>query len=331
MKKLIYTILSVSIIFAACKKEEEVITPTPSEVSGCTDPNATNYNPSATVDDGSCVNSQDCIDLFFSEYVEGSSQNKAIEVYNPTNSTIDLSSYTIERYSNGATNNTGGGVTNLVGMLASGDAFVLTNGETDITSTFGFCDPILVALGDMAEPNGSYPTPMHMNGNDAMVLTKNGEVIDVIGKIGEDPGTAWSDDNGSWWTANHTLIRKNTVMSGDNDGLDLFSPSLEWDSLPIGTWNNLGTHTCDCIGTSAVNNVKEVSYVVYPNPANTGEIITINANSKINNIEIIDILGERVLTTTSTKINTNYLSKGKYIAIINLSDGRFIENKIIIE
>jgi len=279
------------------------------------------------------VNAQitDCSELFISEYVEGSSQNKAIEVYNPTNAAIDLSSYTIERYSNGATNNTGGGVTNLTGMVASGDAFVLTNGETDMTSTFGFCDPALIALGDMAEPNGSYPTPMHMNGNDAMVLTNNGDIIDVIGKIGEDPGTAWSDDNGSWWTANHTLIRKNTVISGDNYGLDLFSPSLEWDSLPIGTWNNLGTHTCDCIGTSEVNDIKEVSYVVYPNPANTGEIITITANSKINNIEIIDILGARVLTTKSTKINTNYLSKGKYIAIINLSDGRFIENKIIIE
>ena len=333
MKKLIYTILVVSIIFAACKKEEDVVTPTPtpSEVNGCTDPNATNYNPLATIDDGTCINNQDCLDLFFSEYVEGSSQNKAIEVYNPTNAAIDLSSYTIERYSNGATNNTGGGVTNLTGMLASGDAFVLTNGETDMTSTFGFCDPVLTALGDMAEPNGSYPTPMHMNGNDAMVLTNNGEIIDVIGKIGEDPGTAWSDDSGAWWTANHTLIRKNTVISGDDDGLDLFSPSLEWDSLPQGTWSNLGTHTCDCIETSSVNNVKEISYVVYPNPANTGEIITITANSKINNIEIIDILGERVLTTTSTKINTNDLSKGKYIAIINLSDGRFIENKIIIE
>ena len=331
MKKLIYTTLAVSITFAACKKEEDVITPTPSEVSGCTDSNATNYNPSATVDDGSCVNSQDCIDLFFSEYVEGSSQNKAIEVYNPTNATIDLSSYTIERYSNGATNNTGGGVTNLVGMLASGDAFVLTNGETDITSTFGFCDPILVALGDLAEPNGSYPTPMHMNGNDAMVLTKNGEIIDVIGKIGEDPGTAWSDDNGSWWTANHTLIRKISVLDGDDNGLDLFNPILEWDSLPIGTWNNLGTHTCDCIGISAVNNVKEVSYIVYPNPANTGEVITITANLKIENIEIINILGETVLTTTSTKINTNNLSKGTYITLMNFSDGRFIENKITIE
>ena len=272
MKKLIYTILAVSIIFAACKKEDEVVEPTIINgctdasaynfnanatnndgsciYSGCTDSTATNYNPLATIDDGSCLFTQGCTNLFFSEYVEGSSQNKAIEVYNPTSNTIDLSNYKIERYSNGATNSSGGGTTTLSGMLASGATFVLTNGETDIAAQFGFCDPALIALGDMAEPNGSYPTPMHMNGNDAMVLTNNGEIIDVIGKIGEDPGTAWSDDNGTWWTANHTLIRKTSVLDGDDNGLDLFNPVLEWDSLPIGTWDNLGTHNCDCIGKS---------------------------------------------------------------------------------
>ena len=284
------------------------------------------------------VNAQDCSELFFSEYVEGWSQNKAIEVYNPTSASIDLSDYQVERYSNGTTNSSAGGITALTGTLASGDAFVLTSGETDSASTFGYIDAILFNMGDMAEPLGSYPTPMHMNGNDAMVLTKNGVIIDVIGRVGEDPASgAWTDDAasgftmGSWWTAQHTLIRKNTVLYGDDNGLDLFNPSLEWDSLVVGSWNDLGTHTCDCIGTSAVNDVKEVSYVVYPNPANAGEVITINANSKIDNIEIINILGERVLTTTSTKINTNHISKGTYIMLINLSDGRVIENKIIIE
>jgi len=284
------------------------------------------------------VNAQDCSELFFSEYVEGWSQNKAIEVYNPTSASIDLSDYQVERYSNGTTNSSAGGITALTGTLASGDAFVLTSGETDSASTFGYIDAVLFNMGDMAEPLGSYPTPMHMNGNDAMVLTKNGVIIDVIGRVGEDPASgAWTDDAasgftmGSWWTAQHTLIRKNTVLYGDDNGLDLFNPSLEWDSLVVGSWNNLGTHTCDCIGTSAVNDVKEVSYVVYPNPANAGEVITITANSKIDNIEIINILGERVLTTTSTKINTNHISKGTYIMLINLSDGRVIENKIIIE
>ena len=47
------------------------------------------------------VNAQipDCNDLFFSEYVEGSSQNKAIEIYNPTTTSIDLSDYSVERFS----------------------------------------------------------------------------------------------------------------------------------------------------------------------------------------------------------------------------------------
>ena len=286
------------------------------------------------------VNAQitDCSDLFFSEYVEGYGQNKALEVYNPTGLIIDLSDYQIERYSNGATNSSAGGVTNLTGMLVSGDAFVITSGETDTSSSFGFIDPILFSMSDFSEPVGSYPTPLHMNGNDAMVLTKNGQIIDVIGKVGEDPASgAWTDDAasgftmGSWWTAQHTLIRKNTVLYGDNNGVDLFDPSAEWDSLFIGSWNNLGTHTCDCIGTTGINDANLISYVVYPNPANIGETITVNTKEKIKNIEVINLLGEKVFTEFSNKITTSSLVKGTYILKINLSNSRAIENKIIIE
>lgn len=280
----------------------------------------------------------DCNELFFSEYIEGWSQNKAIEVYNPTNATVDLSDYRIERYSNGATNSSAGGITTLSGMLASGDAFVLTNGESDTTSTFGFCDPILLAMADFAEPNGSYPTPMHMNGNDAMVLTKNGVIIDVIGKVGEDPSSgAWTADAasgftlGTWWTANHTLIRKSTVLKGDNNGLDLFDPSAEWDSLPAPNWSNLGSHICDCQGTSAVNETNEISYIMYPNPANEGASVIIKATEKIEKVEVINILGAKALTTNSNTIITSDLAKGTYIVNIQFSDGRQADNKLIIE
>ena len=278
----------------------------------------------------------DCTDLFFSEYIEGWSQNKAIEVYNPTNAIIDLSNYQIERYSNGATNSSAGGITTLTGMLASGDAFVLTNGETDTGSTFGYCDPILISLGDMAEPSGSYPTPMHMNGNDAMVLSKNGEIIDVIGRVGEDPASgAWTDDAasgftmGTWWTSQHTLIRKSTVLYGDNNGLDLFDPSAEWDSLVVGSWSNLGSHTCDCINTSAVNDSKVISYVMYPNPVSLGNSVSIKANSAIKNIIVTNILGKSV--RFSTTINTIDLSKGTYIVNIEFINGKALKNKLIIE
>jgi hypothetical protein len=286
------------------------------------------------------VNAQitDCSDLFFSEYVEGYGQNKAIEVYNPTTAPIDLSDYRVERYANGQTNSSAGGITTLSGMLASGDAFVLTNGDTDTSGQFGYCDMVLFNMGDMAEPNGSYPTPMHMNGNDAMVLTKNGVIIDVIGKVGEDPASgAWTDDAasgftlGGWWTAQHTLIRKSTVLYGDNNGLDLFDPSVEWDSLVVGSWNNLGYHSCDCQGTSAVNETNEISYIMYPNPANEGASVIIKATEKIEKVEVINILGAKALTTNSNTIITSDLAKGTYIVNIQFSDGRQADNKIIVE
>lgn len=285
----------------------------------------------------SFLSAQNCSDLFFSEYVEGYGQNKAIEIYNPTSATIDLSIYKVERYSNGSTNSTGGGVTSLTGMLASGDAFVLTNGDTDTTGQFGYCDMALYSLGDMS--TGPYPSPMHMNGDDAIVLSKDASIIDVIGRIGEQPSSgAWTDDAasgfqmGSWWTAQHTLVRKRAVLLGDANGIDLFNPSVEWDSLVVGTWSNLGSHTCDCIdGSVGLNNITESSYVIYPNPANIGEEITIIANTKIKNIEIFNVLGEKVLTTNSKKINTTKFSIGTYITLINLSNGEVIENKIIIK
>jgi hypothetical protein len=171
-----------------------------------------------------------------------------------------------------------------------------------------------------------------------MVLTKNGVIIDVIGKVGEDPSSgAWTADAtsgftlGTWWTANHTLIRKSTVLKGDNNGLDLFDPSAEWDSLPAPNWSNLGSHTCDCSGTTVINETKDASYIMYPNPANSGASVIINATEKIERIELINILGAKVLSTTHTTILTSNLAKGTYIVSIQFSDGRQADNKLIVE
>jgi len=128
----------------------------------------------------------------------------------------------------------------------------------------------------------------------------------------------------------HTLIRKSSVLYGDNNGLDLFNPSLEWDSLPVGTWNNLGSHACDCIITTSIDE-NAISYVMYPNPANIGETITINANAKIESIDVVNILGEKVLTQISNKITTTNLARGTYIINIRFTDGRIVDNKLIIE
>jgi hypothetical protein len=54
MKKLLLILLCLPLLFTTCKKEDTTPTTTTTTILGCTDTLATNYNPEATVDDGSC-------------------------------------------------------------------------------------------------------------------------------------------------------------------------------------------------------------------------------------------------------------------------------------
>jgi predicted extracellular nuclease len=70
------------------------------------------------------------------------------------------------------------------------------------------------------------------------------DFVDVFGKLGEDPGASWGTDD--YTTAEHTLVRKADVCSGDTDWGDDFDPALEWDSYPQNTFTDLGSHTTTC-------------------------------------------------------------------------------------
>lgn len=138
------------------------------------------------------VNAQS--DLIISEIVEGTGNNKAIEIFNPTSNAIDLSTYFITRYSNGATTYTSGGITQLSGTIQANSTFVLINGQITSTSTSPACDPalqgILISHGGTVNGmlDGAYPSPTYFNGNDAVALLKqvgNNKIpIDLFGQIG---------------------------------------------------------------------------------------------------------------------------------------------------
>ena len=130
----------------------------------------------------------------------------------------------------------------------------------------------------------------------------------------------------------HTLIRKQNLLFGDNNGLDLFDPSAEWDSLPVGTWGNLGSHTCNCLNTSYIaDNSQTPSYLLYPNPVNSGNIINVSSRVAIRNIIVKNMIGQVVINTADNFIITNDLEAGTYIINIRFSDGREADNKIIVE
>lgn len=213
-----------------------------------------------------------CADIFISEYVEGTFNNKAIELYNPTTQPIVLDGvYSMGRDRDGA------GVPMLIGLTGTIQPFdvrVFALDKRDPNGT-GTEAPISTELEAAADTflNPVYvqsDSPMYFNGDDAFVLVKNGnQILDIVGEIGFDPGSGWwqpGDPNTRWWTVDNTLIRKQTVLGGVTVNPAEFDPSLEWDSLPTDTYTELGQHMCDCQSLSISNETNTHGFTVFPNP-----------------------------------------------------------------
>jgi predicted extracellular nuclease len=165
-------------------------------------------------------------ELFFSEYIEGSSNNKALEIYNGTGAAIDLAAgdYEILQYSNGSV--TAGNTFDLSGTVAAGDVFVFAHSSAS---------PSILAQADATSGAGLF------NGDDALAFVKADAAIDVIGQIGFDPGSQWGSGLAS--TADNTLRRKAGIEAGDSNGTDAFDPSVQWDGFATDTFNGLGCHS----------------------------------------------------------------------------------------
>lgn len=176
--------------------------------------------------------------LFISEYVEGSSYNKALELYNGTGANIDLAKYTLKMYKDGKTE-IGASLT-LNGTIKDGGTYVIYNQTTSATDAFK------QAIDTIPDADKIGNTPMtSFNGNDTIVLEHDGEIIDIIGKIGENPYyddggfglKCWATADGKKKTMNQTLIR-NPLMTSISS---VFSFD-EWDGYDIDTFKNLGRH-----------------------------------------------------------------------------------------
>lgn len=186
-----------------------------------------------------------CPELFISEYVEGQSNNKAIEIFNGTGATVDLSIYTLIRYTNGSP--TPSATINLSGMLADGDVYVIYHTSAAIG---------ISSVGDLASGAITH------NGNDAYSLNKNGVIIDVFGNIGCTPGTEWTDlGNG---TADNVLYRLPNYTTGLTTTIN---PPCDFPSLNASNWVSLdvdddfsflGSHTANCLipSSSACDSIK---------------------------------------------------------------------------
>ena len=189
--------------------------------------------------------------LIFSTYIEGSAQNKALEVYNATADTLDLGDYSIAMNYNG--NPWNGQFRFPAGyLLAPGDVYVIAHADADAA---------ILAVADTAVVNpysGGTSYVVSFNGDDVRGLFKHtatdSMMIDIIGRYDlVDPGSGWDVAGVTNGTKDHSLVRKPLIAGGNTDwdaiaGTD--SMSSEYMVYPKNDFSSLGNHTA----TPVVNN-----------------------------------------------------------------------------
>ena len=173
-------------------------------------------------------------DLFFSEYMEGSSNNKYVEIYNGTGDTVSLEDYQVKLFANGAASPTT--TLDLSGTLPHDEVLIIYN-----SSVSSAILSIITAHGYKISSGVT-----NFNGDDGVGLYSNGTLIDQIGIVGgTDPGSAWTgtDANGAVLTTlNKTLVRTSSVYQGNVTYLWTGS-TIEWIAYATDTVTYLADHT----------------------------------------------------------------------------------------
>lgn len=163
----------------------------------------------------------DCSELFISEYVEGTNNNKALEIYNPSLNAVSLANYRIVRWDNGSVvaDQSPEGVLRLPTNITLGpkSTYSMALNLTDPAGT-GQNQAIDTALQNRVDTllcpgcatGTGLPRVLCFNGDDALSLEKTTDggttwtKVDIFACIGERP----SNQNG------------------------LFSPTAGWTILP---------------------------------------------------------------------------------------------------
>jgi len=183
------------------------VTPVGGTLQWISDPLATQYRLNVYQGD------QKAGDLIISTYVDGSSWNKALELYNGTGKTIDLSHYSLQKQSNGT--GSFGSTLRLAGTLDNGKSYVIAHK--------------LAATDLQAKAQLVTDSILQFNGNDAVQLVRSGVTIDMVG-----PADAGAD---VLWGYQLTLQRKPTVTHPAS----IFNQT-EWTTLPNDSYSMLGSH-----------------------------------------------------------------------------------------
>ena len=223
-------------------------------------------------------------DLIISEYVEGSGNNKAIEIYNGTGKDVDLAAYSLMKQVNGSGDY--GGEDALSGILADDETFVVVSPSASAE---------LRALGDMTSNVTSF------NGDDAVALFKNGEKVDEVGIFNGGRDNLWGRD---------VTLRR---LPGLGPNLE-YDPA-EWEVCSRDDFSDLGKHAKTYAAFDSLltydNDLEHLS--LYFTAALDADLATLASNYRLSgDVEVLSAsLSENgdcvTLETTPMQAETEYV------------------------
>jgi hypothetical protein len=232
------------------------------------------------------------VGLFFSEYIEGSGNNKALELFNPLTVAVDLGDYAVLLYANGSATPTS--TLQLSGSLEGGAVYVVANSQAAAE---------VLAVADITSGVCSF------NGNDAVVLQYQGEASDIIGEVGVDPGTNWPIPSGG--ATSEFTLRRNADVTGPETVWAI--GSTQWTASPQDSFEDLG------IGIpTAVQQAVLPAMGIAPNPTSTQFRLlgTVPVHLRILSLSgaLVTDLG---ITQPGTAVDVSRLEAGLYLLELN--------------
>ncbi|MEN8125309.1 MAG: choice-of-anchor D domain-containing protein [Bacteroidota bacterium] len=156
-----------------------------------------------------------CSELMITEYVEGSSNNKFIEIYNPTDQELNLDEYNLTKFT--GKNEEPTGSLALTGTISAFGTYLVENQNENLN----------------IEADLSTGSIMNFNGDDKVALRKDDMIIDIIGVIGD-----------SIEFAKDITLRRKSHIQNPNNQYDL----NEWDVYGLDDVSNLNSHISNCMG-----------------------------------------------------------------------------------
>jgi hypothetical protein len=187
--------------------------------------------------------------LFFSEYIEGGGDNKAFEIYNPTDAAVDLGNYIVlGNYNGNPFNDT---LRFPMGtMLESMDVYVVAHANANAAIT-----DVADSLVQNPFSGGSSYIAV-FNGDDARALVHidgtDSTIVDMFGTTEEDPGSGWDVAGVTAGTKDKTLVRKAFIKSGNPVPLASFGVGMmssEWEVYEKDDLSFIGSHSTDAPAT----------------------------------------------------------------------------------